>query len=133
MAVDDSSLMAEVRVLTDYDSGLIADDELLSLIELAKTELRAEISDPMLDFYGGNAHAERALFWTTCLFLKAKAGEIDAPTLSISELEVRQTAMDEQAGFWFTNLSRRLEALRGTSLIGHVRIQRQDRTYRFDN
>jgi len=133
MAVNDETLMAEVRVLTDYDSGLIADGDLLSLIEIAKTELRAEIGDGDLDFYGGNLDAERALFWLTCLFLKAKSGEIDAPNFSISELQVRHQAMDEQAGFWLNSLSRRLDALRGTGLIGHARIQRADRTYQFDN
>lgn len=133
MAVDDNTLMAEVRVLTDYDTGIIGDGEVLSLIELAKSELRAEVEESALDFYGGNLHAERALFWTTCLFLKAKSGEIDAPNLSISELDIKHPAMDEQAGFWFKRLDRRLEALRGTSLIGHVKVQRADRSYRFDN
>ncbi|QRV15030.1 hypothetical protein JMJ58_19305 [Haloterrigena salifodinae] len=133
MAVDDETLMAEVRVLTDYDGGLIADGDLLSLIELAKTELRAEVGQPSLDFYGGNLDAERALFWLTCLFLKAKAGEIDAPDFSISELKVSHQAMDEQAGFWLDNLARRLDSLRGSSLIGHVRVQRADRTYNFEN
>ncbi|NUC72549.1 hypothetical protein HTZ84_09545 [Haloterrigena sp. SYSU A558-1] len=133
MAVDDETLAAEVRVLTDYDAGLIADGDLLSIIELAKTELRAQVGQSDIDFYGGNLDAERALFWLTCLFLKAKIGELDAPNFSISELQVSHQAMDEQAGFWLNNLDRRLDALRGTSLIGHVRIQRADRTYNFEN
>lgn len=131
MAVDDDTLAAEVRVLTDYDSGLISDGDLLSLIELAKSELRDEAEEPILDFYSGNSDAERALFWCTCLFLKAKAGEIDAPNLSISELRVSKSG--GEASFWIQNLNRRLDSLRGASLIGHVKVQRADRSYRFEN
>ena len=133
MAVDDSSLKDEVRLLTDYDDGLISDGDLLSLIELAKTELKAEVGNSNLSFYSGNLDADRALFWLTCLFVKVKAGEIDAPNLSISELKVRHQSMDEQTGFWFKSLTRRINALRGTSLIGHTKVSRPDRTYRFDN
>lgn len=133
MAVDDETLAAEVRVLTGYDAGIIDGGELLSVIELAKSELRAEVGDSTLDFYGGNAHAERALFWLSCLFLKAKSGEIDAPDLSISELAVTPQSMDGQAGFWTQNLNARLDALRGNSLMGHAKIQRDDRSYRFEN
>lgn len=133
MAVDDDTLMAEVRSLTDYDSTLISDGDLLSLVELAKTELQAEVSEPTLDFYNGNQHAERALFWLTCLFTKVKSGEIDAPDLSISELKVSHQSMDDESGFWLKNLDKRINALRGSSLIGHVKVQRADRTYQFDN
>lgn len=133
MAVDDETLAAEVRVLTDYDTGLIADGDLLSLIELAKTELRSEVEDPTLDFFSGNLNAERALFWCTCLFVKVKAGEIDAPNFSVSELKVSHQPMDDQSGFWLQSLTRRLDALRGSSLMGHTKVTRNDRTYRFEN
>lgn len=133
MAVDNETLKAEVRVLTEYDSSLISDADLLSLIEIAKSELLAEIGDSSIVFFGGNPRAERALFWLTCLFVKVKAGEIDAPNISISEIQVRHQSMGERGSFWLDNFNKQLSSLTAESMVGHVKGGRSDRTYAFDN
>lgn len=132
MAVDDSTLAAEVRTLTDYDSALISDADLLGVIELAKSELRAEVDDEDMVFYSGNLQADRALFWLVCIFLKIKSGELDAPNLSIGELKLRQAGMGQRTGIWFQRFNQRLDAI-ATPRMGHTKVSRPDRTYNFEN
>lgn len=132
MVSSDSDLAAQVRTLTDYDASIIPDGDLQGVISLAKDELRAEANNDTLTFYDGNIQADRALFWLTCIFLKVKAGELDAPDLSIGELKVKQNAMDTQTGIWFQKFNQRLDGI-ASPLMGHTVVRRTDRTYNFDN
>jgi len=132
MAVDESTLISEVRVLTNYDAALLSDADLQGVIELAKTEIRAELNDPDLDFFGDNLQAERALFWLVCIFAKVKSGEFDSPHMTISELKIRQPGMDERTGVWFQKFNQHVLAISG-SRIGHRLVDRTDRSYNFDN
>lgn len=132
MAVDDATLKAEVRVITDYPSTLLSDPDLQSVVDLAKRELAADLSNDSIDWYG-NLSAERALFWLTCIFCKAKTGELDAPNFSLGELKVRPPGEDSRAGIWFDNFWKHYRNVEGGSPVAHTTSLRSDRTYRFDN
>ncbi|UBF22598.1 hypothetical protein HRTV-25_gp17 [Halorubrum tailed virus 25] len=132
MAVDDSTLKAEVRALTDYGTAIISESDLQEVVDLTKRELHADIGDDSFDLYE-DLNAERALFWLTCIFLKVKSGEIDAPSFSISELSVRQSNFTERHGIWMDNFRKHYRAMDGGAPVGHTKANRPDRNYDFDN
>jgi hypothetical protein len=132
MATDDATLLAEIRLLTHYDASLIDDPDLQGLIDLAKRELLANTGDPNLDWYG-NIATERSLFWLTCIFCKVKLGEIDAPSFKIGELDVDSYDPEEQVGLWLNNFWKNYWAIGEGAPIGHIKNNRSDRTYGFDN
>jgi hypothetical protein len=132
MAVDDTTLIAEVRALTDFGPSVISEPDLKEVIEIAKRELRADIGDPIYDLYG-DLQAERALFWLSCIFLKVKAGEIDAPSFSIGELQVRQSNFTERHGVWMDRFLKHYLSISGLTPVGHIKPTRPDREYDFDN
>lgn len=132
MAIDDNTLKAEVRALTDYTEVIISDTDLQEVVDLTKRELQADVGDESFDFYE-DLNAERALFWLTCIFLKVKSGEIDAPSFSISEISVRQSNFTERHGIWMDNFRKHYRAMDGGAPVGHTRGNRPDRNYDFDN
>jgi hypothetical protein len=137
MAVDDTSLIAEVRVLTDYDETILTDSEMAAVVDLAKQEITAELGDDTLTFFSGDANADRALFWLTGLFCKAKTGEIDAPNISISSLRIRQASEAERIGLWLSKFEVNFNMIgeAGTETagmpMGITSVERADRTYSF--
>lgn len=132
MAQDDTTLLTEVRLLTDYDEGIMSNADLLALIGLAKAELQAGTGSAAIDFYAVT-EAERALFWLTCIFAKVKTGEIDSMSFSIGELKARQPNVTERYGVWFDNFWKHYRTMEGGAPVAHVKSNRPDRTYRFDN
>lgn len=130
MATDDASLKTEVRAITDYDSGILTTSDLQEVLNIAKEELRANKNDGSLDFYG-DIRAERTLFWLTCIFAKVKTGEIDGATFEISELQVES----EEGGnsLYFDNFWRNYHSIGDGRPRGHLKGQRSDRQYGFDN
>lgn len=132
MAVDDTTLKAEVRALTDYDATIISDDDLQDVVDLTRRELVADLGDETIDLYE-NLQAERAFFWLTCIFCKVKAGEIDAPSFSIGELQVRQSNFSERHGVWMDNFHKHYRSIEGVTPVGHIKSNRPDRDYGFDN
>lgn len=132
MALSDADLIAEVRVLTDYTPEIMSDREFQDLVDLTKRELRADLNQPGLDFYS-DLSAERCLFWLVCIFAKVRAGEIDSPSFSISELKVRQSNFTERVGIWFDNFWNHYHSVGGGPPRGHIKSSRPDRTYNFDN
>ncbi|OYR54903.1 hypothetical protein [Halorubrum halodurans] len=132
MAVDDNTLKAEVRALTDYGVTIISDDDLQEVVDLSKRELLADIGTQEVDLYD-DLNAERALFWLSCIFLKVKSGEIYAPSFSISELSVRQSNFTERHGIWMDNFRKHYRAMDGGAPVGHTKSNRPDRAYGFDN
>jgi hypothetical protein len=137
MAGDITSLVEEVRSLTEYDEAVFSSAELTELVELAQQEIQADVDDPNLEFFAdGNHAAERALFWLTCIFAKVRAGEIEAPNVSISSLRIRQASATERHGLWFARFEKNLSKIvpsgaEATSFpMGIASIQRADeRTY----
>jgi hypothetical protein len=130
MAIDDTTLKAEVRAITDYDAGILDSDSLQELVEIAKRELESNKNASDLDFYG-DIRAERTLFWLTCIFLKVKAGEIDGGSFSISELDVESE--DGSNSMFFDNFWRNYHSIGEGRPRGHLKGQRADRTYEYDN
>jgi hypothetical protein len=132
MAVDDTTLIAEVRVITDYPDTLLGHQDLQGVVNLAKRELQADLGSSSIDWYG-DLSAERALFWLTCIFCKIRTGELDAPDFSLGELKVNPPGTDFQAGIWFDNFWKHYRNIEGGSPVAHTTSLRSDRTYQFDN
>lgn len=130
MATDDASLKAEVRAITDYDTGILTNTELQSVLDVAKRELQSNKNNTTLDFYG-DIRAERTLFWLTCIFSKVKSGEIDGGSFSISELEVE--SQEDSNSLFFDNFWRNYHSIGDGRPRGHLKGQRPDREYAFDN
>ena len=130
MAIDDSTLKTEIRAMTDYDLGLIDDAGLQSLVDIAKRELKANKNDDSLDFYA-DMRAERALFWLSCIFVKMKSGEFDGSTFEIAELSVESGDGDDS--FYFDNFWRSYHSIGEGRPRGHLKGQRSDRDYEYDN
>jgi hypothetical protein len=141
MASDDTSLVTEVRSLTDYDNSIYSATELIELIEIAKGEIRSDVGDPTLTFYDTEGSPEeRALFWLTCIFAKMKAGEIDAPNISISSLRIRQASEGERYGLWFSRFEVHRSRIQTSEEdtagrpMGIINATRDDeRTYGYDS
>jgi hypothetical protein len=130
MAVDDGTLMAEVRAMTNYDEGIVTGSEFQEITEIAKRELKSNKNDPDLEFYT-DIRAERTLFWLVCIFAKVKGGEIDGASFSISELDV-----DSEKGgnsLYFDNFWRNYHSIGDGRPRGHLKGQRSDRTYEYGN
>ena len=132
MAIDDDSLIAEVRLLTNLPVTIISVEDFQDLVALTKRELLADIGLSDIDWYG-EIQAERALFWLTCIHAKVHIGEIDAPNFSIGELKVRQSSFTERQGIWFDNFWKHYRAMTGGTPMGHITANRSNRTYEFDN
>ena len=132
MATDDTSLIEEVRLLTEYDVTIISDPDMLSLVNLARRELDATVGTPITDYYS-NLSSERALFWLTCIFSKVKTGEIEAPEFSVGELRIQRDALGPTASIWFNNFMKHYRAIDGGTPVGHIKNNRSDRSYGFDN
>ena len=130
MATDDTTLKAEVRAITDYDEGILSDPDLQEVVGIAKREIQSNKNNPDLDFYG-DIRAERTLFWLTCIFTKVKGGEIDGGSFSISELDVE--TQDGDDSLFFNNFWRNYHSIGEGRPRGHLKGQRPNRTYEYDN
>jgi hypothetical protein len=132
MATNDTELIAEVRLLTEYDESIIPTTDMESLVALTRRELSADLGSTIPDFYS-DLSSERALFWLTCIFAKVKTGEIEAPEFSIGELKVQRDSMGQQSSLWFNNFLKHYRGMSGGAPVGHIKSNRPDRDYRFDN
>lgn len=93
----DADLKTQVRSMTDYSTAVLSATKLDEVVATAKAELMAEVGDTTLTFYG-DINAERALFWTTCLFTKIKAGELDGVPMSLGDIEFDALRMQGEYG-----------------------------------
>lgn len=92
MALDEQSLINEVRGLTDYPPEVISDSDMSSLVETAKNDITGITENYDLDWYDPqDIDPNRALMWTTCLFAKVKSGELDAASMSLESIEIDST------------------------------------------
>lgn len=135
MATSDQELIEEVRAITGYeDSTTFSDNDIQTVVHIAKEEIRSHLGNTELTFYqtgNNNTHdADRALFWFTCIGLKARAGEIGSVDLTVDSLE--QTSSQGQFSFWFEMFGTRIRAATDAGVNGPsgVQISRdEDRTY----
>lgn len=132
MATDDESMKQEVRALTDYDTNVMSDPELQGVLDIAERELLANLNSPTINPYT-DINTERALFWLTCVFVKIKAGEIQAPSFEIGELQVNADGIGGRHGIWLENFWNHFRSAEGGSPVGHIKTNRSNRTYNFDN
>jgi hypothetical protein len=132
MAIDDTTLKAEVRLLTNYDETIVSPSKLQELVDLAKRELEGSTQNSSLNFYG-DITTERALFWLTCIYCKIRAGEIDSPSFKIGEIDFTSYDPDDEVGMWFDNFWKYYLGIGGGAPVGHIKNNRQDRSYGFDN
>ncbi|WP_330630667.1 hypothetical protein [Halocatena halophila] len=132
MVADDTEMKELVRSLTDYDSSILTDSELESLLVLSKDEFWAD-TDTSARFYTGNKQADQALFWLLCLFSKIKVGELDAPAFEIAEIQVDEASNPEEISRWLKNYRKYRDNAVTGSKAGIGQISRSDRTYQFDN
>lgn len=130
MATDDDSLVLEVRAITGYDDDILSDAEVERLLALAKREIEASKDNPNVDYYG-NIQAERALFWLTGVFMKIRMGEIDGESFSISELKV--DSGDSDNSMYLRNFWNHYHSIGDGRPRGHLKGQRSDREYDYDN
>lgn len=128
MATNDTELVSEVRSLTDYDSGILTDSELDSLLAIAKREIETEVGEDSLDFYA-NARRERALFWLTCFFAKIKTGEYEGMDLTVSEIEMNKIPEGDEGRIWLTQFEKRLKQIVAGNKTYISNISRNNRLY----
>jgi len=136
MATSDVELINEVRALTGYDDHYTFDDaDVQQIVNIGKEEIRQRLGQPNFTFYQtspADTHsADRALFWFSCIGLKAKAGEIGAADLSLNELE--KTKTQEQYRFWFDQLWAALRSAGPAETRGaaSTQIERTNRNYSY--
>lgn len=118
MAADDESLIAEARVLTDYDSDIINDEDMQDLVDLGKEEISGKVGNQSLTFYNEETfQATRALFWYVCIAAKVKAGELAGMNISADDFEASNPA-ESHYGFWFDNFQEKLSRAQRSLLPG---------------
>lgn len=126
MADTDAELIAEVRSLTGYGTGVIPGDDMESLLSVAKDEILLETEEDDLDWYNDRP-AERALYWLLALFTKIRTKEIGSAGFSIGELE--QTPLQGAESFWLGQFHRHLWNIGNATPFGITSVSRTDRTY----
>lgn len=139
MASNDSDIIREVRGLTDCGVDIIPGNEMQTLVDIGKEEIRADVGEPGLTFYasdGSTFEADRALFWFVCLATKVKTGEIASTNIEIESLITEKPAQGH-FDIWFENLEARLRQYVRERQDGggaaHTLIEREDdRSYSYD-
>lgn len=137
MADTDQELQDEVRDITDYTDAVLPDSKLSSVVATAKREVQGVADTNISDWYT-DRDAELALFWTTCLFCKIKAGELDGVAMSLGDMETESLksagdAEDDKPVIWFERAMRysRRKTPEGGS-FGHRSMARTGRSYGSD-
>jgi hypothetical protein len=132
MATSDTELMSEVRAMTHYDTSIVSDSTMQTLIDVGKKEIEADFPEtpasPFPGFYAGNLQIDRALFWFVCIAAKIRVGEISGISISSGQfLDVEPSDTDDP--FLFRNFQRRLANVMGKTGPGQIQVERDGRTY----
>lgn len=134
MVSSDTELIEQVRGMTDYDASIMSDSEIQTLIDIGKEEiagyLAADNEDPdNFTFYQSDTYdADRALFWFTCIAMKAKAGEIAAVNLTVGSLRATSYA-GSKFDLYFDNFDKKMRMAEGGNTPAISAPQRDNRTY----
>ena len=129
MATDDYTMGQEV---TKHLGMAVADDRLRGLVARAKREMLAETNLETIDFYG-NAHAESALFWLTCIYVVGEQSS-GGSGFAIGELKVDAGSSDrDPLAVWRRRYNDRLSGLSGSGGYVLGSSNRTDREYDFSD
>lgn len=128
MSNNNEELIQEVRALTNYHEGLISDAEMQMLAEMAINEVKGITRDPDLEIFEV-PEAERAAFWSMCLFCKIHMGELDGLDFSLGEISVKQMPFRDITRVWYRQLDYYINLLRSGGSMGHTKVRRSDREY----
>lgn len=126
MAANNDELIAEVRSLTGYGTGVISADDMSNLVTVAQEEILDLQDTNTLDWYSVRS-AERALFWLVALFTKVHTKEIGGAGFTVGEL--RQEPLPEAAQFWLDRFHSHLFKIGNNTAFGIRSVGRTDREY----
>lgn len=138
MASTESEFKTQVRELTDYSSQVLSDDSLDALIGIAKRDIQTE-AEVTVDLWIGDdvSDEENALFWTTSLYVKIKAGELEGVPMSLGDIDV-ETMKVQGEGYqappvlWYKKASKFTSKLiEGGSGYEITRVDRQGTTRKY--
>ncbi|MFC6717894.1 hypothetical protein ACFQGT_09665 [Natrialbaceae archaeon GCM10025810] len=117
--------------MTYYTENVIDDETMRELVQMGKHEVRAESGLEIPDFYDKQyPAAERALFWTVCLFCKIHMGELEGLDFNVGEIKIHQLPVRDISRVWYEKLDTHIGMLRGQSAgMGIGRVNRANRTY----
>lgn len=119
MALSEQELINEVRGITGYSTDLVSDSDIQGLIETAKADIQSITENYSIDWYDeSNRDPNRALMWTTCLFLLLKARELDGVEYSLESLE--QRSLSAAGGGFGQGNQPTLWYQRATDFIGEI-------------
>lgn len=143
MAINKQDLKNEVRDITDYPSSVISDSDLDDLVAAAKREVQSQANNYDINFYDpDDLDGNRALMWTTCLFAKVKAGELDGAEYSLESLDVAPASAagienGRNPALWLSKankyIGRLSKNMTEVSAFGHQGVERENRTYGSDD
>ncbi len=129
MAENIQELIGEVRALTSYNENLINEVEMNQLAEMAITEVKGITRNPELEVFNV-PEAERAAFWSCCLFCKIHMGELDGVDFSLGEINIRQMPIRDITRVWYRQLDYYINLLRsGDNTAAITQVRRLDRQY----
>lgn len=117
----------EVRSLTSYHDGLISDDEIRTLYQIALDDVSGMIRQDAREVE--NPAAGRAIFWSLCLFCKIHMGEIDGLDFNIGSIQIHQMPIRDITRVWYRQLDQYINVLRSESAVGMTNVNRSDRQY----
>lgn len=121
----ESQEIERARNLTNLYSDIISTSTANTLEETAKDEIRADLSDPDIDFTSPEGRS--ALFWLLCLFFKVHIGDIGADGYSIGDIETKDLNSEDK--FWLSQLEKSTDRLTGTAIFRHSTSSREGREY----
>lgn len=121
MATSDTELEIEVRDFTDIDTSIVGTTEFETVLSDSKRHIKLERSlrESELDWYGEEAQ-EDALNWTTKLFLKVAAGQLDSQAVQVGAIDHNTLLAkdDDEVTVWFRKMQRAMNRLNPEASFG---------------
>lgn len=128
MYIDQEAVIEEVRTLTGYTDRIVSDESFTTLFNMAYKDIEGIVGQDLETVE--NIAAERAVFWSVCLFAKVHAGELGGIDFKIGSLNVQQFPRRDITRVWYRNLDQQLEILRREGGgMGLTNVSRNDRVY----
>lgn len=137
MALNETTLIEEARGITDYPASVISESQFSSLVQTAERDITATTQNYEIDWYDtSDIDGNRALMWTTCLYAKIKAGELDSVDMDIGNLSV-ETITDKDAVVWYQKARKFIQSLfvveDSHKNYGSTSVARDNRSYGDDS
>lgn len=133
MALNEGTVIEEVRGITDYPDTVLSDNQIRTLVQTAQRDITATTQNYDIDWYNDSSiDGNRSLVWTTALYCKIKSGEIDGVDMDIGNLKV-DSIDDKEAAVWYQKASKYIQSLfvaEDTHMpFGSSNVERNNRTY----